>query len=109
MSIRRGHYGLMVRRCWAAEQKGDDAASIMEEAMSDRNGGKPPLDEILDALKEIYLTLRHSSRSKRTLRQAGVLKRVFIVLEDCAPCRALDADKVRACFRPTPPSPSPGV
>jgi hypothetical protein len=58
-------------------------ASIREEAMSDRNGGKPPLDEILDALKEIYLTLRHSSRSKRTLRQAGVLKRVFIVLEDC--------------------------
>jgi hypothetical protein len=75
-----GHCGLMGRRCWAAKQK---TASIREEAMSDRNGGKPPLDEILDALKEIYLTLRHSSRSKRTLRQAGVLKRVFVMLEDC--------------------------
>jgi hypothetical protein len=30
----------MARRYWAAEQKGDDAASIMEEAMSVRNGGK---------------------------------------------------------------------
>jgi hypothetical protein len=49
----------------------------------DRNGGKPPLNEILDALKDMYLTLRHSSRSKRTLRQTRVLKRVFVVLEDC--------------------------
>jgi hypothetical protein len=40
-----GALGLMVRRCWAAKQK---TASIREEAMSDRNGGKPPLDEILD-------------------------------------------------------------
>jgi hypothetical protein len=31
----------MVRRCRAAKQK---TASIREEAMSDRNGGKPPLE-----------------------------------------------------------------
>jgi hypothetical protein len=49
----------------------------------DRNGGKPPLDEVLDALRDIYLTLRHSSRSKRTIRQTNVLKRCFTVLEDC--------------------------
>ena len=49
----------------------------------DRNGGKPPLDEVLDALKDIYLVLRHSSRSKRTLRQTRVLRRCYIVLGDC--------------------------
>jgi hypothetical protein len=34
----------------------------------DRNDGKPPLDEVLDALKAIYLVLRHSSRMKQTIR-----------------------------------------
>jgi hypothetical protein len=33
-------------------------------------------------MPDIYLTLRHNSRSKGTLRQARVLKRVFVILED---------------------------
>jgi hypothetical protein len=55
-----------------------------DQAMpDDRNGGRPPLDEVLDVLRDIYLTLRHSSRSKRTLRQARMLRRAFVMLEDC--------------------------
>src|SRR5262249_53466169 len=44
--------------------------------------GKPPLGEVLDALKDIYLALRHNSRSKRTIRQTNVLRRCFVILED---------------------------
>jgi hypothetical protein len=50
--------------------------------MDDGNGGKPPLDEVLDALKAIYLVLRHSSRTKRTIRQTNVLRR-WVILGDC--------------------------
>jgi hypothetical protein len=49
----------------------------------DRNGGRPPLDEVLDALKSIYLVLLHSSRSKRTIRQTNVLRRCWVILGDC--------------------------
>jgi hypothetical protein len=49
----------------------------------DSNSGTPPLNEVVDALKDICLTLRHNSRSKRTLRQVRALKRVFAVLSDC--------------------------
>jgi hypothetical protein len=53
-----------------------------EAVSDDRNGGKPPLDEVLVALKDIYLALPHSSRSKRTIRQTNVLRRCFVILED---------------------------
>jgi hypothetical protein len=49
---------------------------------NDRNGGRPPLDEVLDALKAIYLVLLHSSRSKRTIRQTNVLRRCYVILGD---------------------------
>jgi hypothetical protein len=50
---------------------------------NDTNGGKPPLDEILDAFRDIYLVLLRNARSKRTIRQTNVLRRCFVILQDC--------------------------
>jgi hypothetical protein len=59
----------------------------------DRDGGRPPLDEVLDALKDIYLTLRHTSRSSaRSGRWACSSASLPFWKIAGSPCRSLDQD-----------------